>query len=97
MLVLRRNVHEKLLIGPAIEVTFLECNRNWVRVGIEAPSDVPIHRDEMFRDESEQRDGRPTYKDELQNVLTVLRSKFLGTGDEVLIALRNRLKSVLEA
>jgi carbon storage regulator len=47
MLVLSRKPGEKLMIGRDITITLLEANGNRVRLGIEAPADVPILRAEL--------------------------------------------------
>ena len=48
MLVLTRKVGEKILIGANITVTILDGGRGeGVRIGIEAPRDVSIHRSEV--------------------------------------------------
>ena len=47
MLVLSRKVDEKVVIGPDIVVTVLEIRGNRVRLGIEAPREVPVHRAEL--------------------------------------------------
>lgn len=46
MLVLTRNPNEKIFIGDGIEVTVLSVTGNKVRLGIVAPKDIPIHRDD---------------------------------------------------
>ena len=48
MLVLSRRVGEKIRIGSSIVVTVLTVHRNKARLGIEAPSDLPIFRQELF-------------------------------------------------
>jgi carbon storage regulator len=50
MLVLSRKVGEKIYIGENIVVTVAEIDRGRVRLGIEAPRDVPIWRDELAED-----------------------------------------------
>lgn len=48
MLVLSRKVGEKIYIGENIAVTVVEVDRGKVRIGIEAPRDVPIRREELL-------------------------------------------------
>lgn len=48
MLVLSRKVGEKILIGENIVVTLVEIDRGKVRIGIEAPKDVPVYREELL-------------------------------------------------
>lgn len=48
MLVLSRRKDERIVIGKDITITVLEIRRDKVRLGIEAPSDVPVHRQEVF-------------------------------------------------
>lgn len=47
MLVLSRHVGEKLLIGDNVTVTIVRIGPNTVRVGIEAPRDMKIVREEL--------------------------------------------------
>lgn len=49
MLVLSRKSGERLVIGPNIVVTVLEVRGNVVKLGCEAPPEVPIHREEVSR------------------------------------------------
>lgn len=49
MLVLSRRVGETLMIGDEIKVTILEINGHQVRIGISAPKDVSVHREEVYR------------------------------------------------
>lgn len=49
MLVLTRGVNESIMIGRDIVVTVLEVRGDHVRIGIEAPRDVQVHREEVFR------------------------------------------------
>jgi carbon storage regulator len=57
MLILTRRVGETLMIGDNISVTVLGVKGNQVRIGVNAPKDVSIHREEIYRrilDEKEQ-------------------------------------------
>lgn len=47
MLVLTRRKQEKVVIGDRIAVTILEVQGQKVRLGIEAPDEVPVHREEV--------------------------------------------------
>ena len=48
MLVLTRKINEKIVISADIVVTVLTVDGDQVRLGIEAPSDISIHRQEVF-------------------------------------------------
>ena len=48
MLVLTRKVGEALIVGSEINLTVLEVKRNSVKIGIEAPDEVPIYRHEVY-------------------------------------------------
>lgn len=50
MLVLSRRPQQSLLIGNDVVVTVLEVNGDTVRIGITAPPEVDIHREEVFLD-----------------------------------------------
>jgi carbon storage regulator len=47
MLILTRRIGEMLCIGPDVTVTVISVNGNQVRIGIAAPSDVRIDREEI--------------------------------------------------
>jgi carbon storage regulator len=49
MLILSRRIGESLMIGDDIEVMVLDVCGNNVRVGINAPDDVTILRDELYK------------------------------------------------
>lgn len=46
MLVLQRKLGEKIYIGDSIVITVVDISRDKIRLGIEAPRDVPIYRQE---------------------------------------------------
>ena len=48
MLVLSRKPLQSIMIGPDIRITIVKVERNQVRIGIEAPRDVTILRDELI-------------------------------------------------
>ena len=47
MLVLSRKVGEKILIGDSISITVVRISGGGVRIGIEAPTDLPVVREEL--------------------------------------------------
>jgi carbon storage regulator len=49
MLILSRRVGEIIRIGPHIVVTVLGVNGTQVRIGVDAPRDVEVHREEIFQ------------------------------------------------
>lgn len=58
MLVLSRKCQEKLVIGGNITVTILEVRGGRVRLGIDAPADVAVHRLEVILRDAEAERGR---------------------------------------
>jgi carbon storage regulator len=60
MLILTRRVGESVVIGDEIAVTILGVKGNQVRVGVTAPKDVTVHRQEIYeRIKSEQEAPAP--------------------------------------
>jgi len=48
MLILTRRVSESLMIGDEITITVLGVKGNQVRVGVTAPKEVAVHREEIY-------------------------------------------------
>jgi carbon storage regulator len=61
MLILTRRVGETLMIGDQVTVTVLGVKGNQVRIGINAPKDLAVHREEIYqrirREQEGQKDG----------------------------------------
>ena len=58
MLYLSRKVGQTICVGNNIRLTVIEVSGDKVRIGIEAPPDVPVHRQEIY--EMRLRDNTPT-------------------------------------
>ncbi|MEW5819418.1 MAG: carbon storage regulator CsrA [Cyanobacteriota bacterium] len=50
MLVLTRKTGQKLIIGDNIEVIILETKGESVKIGIKAPKNIPVYREEIFEE-----------------------------------------------
>ncbi len=60
MLILTRRVGETIMIGDSVTVTVLGVKGNQVRVGVNAPKDIAVHREEIYeRINREQEGGEP--------------------------------------
>jgi len=49
MLILTRRVGETLMVGDDVTVTVLGVKGNQVRIGVNAPKDVSVHREEIYQ------------------------------------------------
>jgi carbon storage regulator len=49
VLVLTRRIGEKIVIGDNVTVTILGAKGNHIRIGIEAPRDIQVNREEIFQ------------------------------------------------
>ena len=49
MLILSRKVGESVLIGNDISITILSVRGNQVKLGVEAPKEVSVHREEIYQ------------------------------------------------
>ena len=48
MLILTRRMNETLMVGDDVRVTVLGINGNQVRIGVQAPRHIPVHRQEIY-------------------------------------------------
>ena len=49
MLVFSRRINQKFYIGENIKVTVLSINSYQICIGVEAPKDIPVHREEVYK------------------------------------------------
>ena len=59
MLILTRRVGETVMIGNEVTVTVLGVKGNQVRIGVNAPKDVAVHREEIYDRIKREEDGYP--------------------------------------
>ncbi len=67
MLILTRRVGETLMIGDEVTVTVLGVKGNQVRIGVNAPKDVAVHREEIY-DRIKNEDERECLADDEDSV-----------------------------
>lgn len=60
MLVLSRKKNESIIINDNIRIVVVEIQGDKVRLGIEAPKDIPVHRQEVYEAiKGKEEDGKP--------------------------------------
>lgn len=76
MLILTRKLGESITIGDDIKVTVLGIYGRQVRLGIDAPLKVVVHREEIYvKIQNENQKAARTIKEDLANVMQVLKEK----------------------
>ena len=63
MLILTRKVGETLMIGDEVTVTVLGVKGNQVRIGVNAPKEVSVHREEIYDRIKKEQDYSASYQE----------------------------------
>jgi len=66
MLVLSRQKDESIVIGDNVEITIVDVRGNKVRLGINAPKDIPVHRREVYDAIQREKQAKPEIDDKQQ-------------------------------
>lgn len=61
MLILTRRVGETLMVGDDVTVTVLGVKGNQVRIGVNAPKEVAVHREEVYQRIQKEKDQEPNH------------------------------------
>ncbi|GIF24253.1 carbon storage regulator [Actinoplanes tereljensis] len=75
MLVLTRRAGESVMIGNDVIITVLEARGDVIRLGIQAPRDVQVHREEVFRElQAANREAASPTDDAVRAITKMLQS-----------------------
>jgi carbon storage regulator len=81
MLVLTRKSNQSIMIGDDIEVSVLSIMGEKVRIGIQAPRDIPVFRKEVYLEIQQERNGAVSSSDDVRGEVDAALRK-LGTAAE---------------
>lgn len=85
MLVLSRKIGEVITVGNSVKITVLSFDRGVVRLGIEAPKNIPVHRKEVHDKIIEMnRQAARTQINDLKNAIYSAGIKFMDTPHDAL-------------
>ena len=80
MLVLSRQKDQTIMIGDTIEITVVDIRGDKVRLGISAPSKIPVHRKEVY--DAIQRENQEAAQMSPEDIIELTRKKS-GTDKQV--------------
>lgn len=75
MLVLTRKIDESIIIGDNIKITIVDVRNDQVKLGISAPREIPVHREEVYREIQEENRRAATQPDKDLSEITKLLFK----------------------
>ena len=83
MLILTRKLGESITIGDEIKVSVLGIHGRQVRLGIDAPPKIVVHREEIYvKIQEENRKASKSLKQDLFGVVSLLKDKITGNADD---------------
>lgn len=59
MLILTRKTGESIMIGDSVVVKVLGVRAGQIKIGVDAPKDLPVHREEIYKRIQEEGDDKP--------------------------------------
>lgn len=83
MLILTRKLGETIRIGNEVRVTILDAKGKHIRVGIDAPTDVAVHREEVYQMIKQQNILASGYKDSIGKNLSHVWNRMKASKEEV--------------
>lgn len=95
MLILTRKLGESITIGDDIKVSVLGIHGRQVRLGIDAPAEVVVHREEVYiKIQAENRRASRSIKSDLLGMMSAIRGKITGKDADKVKPPRIDYKSV---
>ncbi|MBR5303919.1 MAG: carbon storage regulator CsrA [Candidatus Gastranaerophilales bacterium] len=82
MLILTRKVNQKLIINDNIEVVILESYKNTVKIGVNAPSNVQIYREEVYNEIK--KSNKQAHHVDIDAISNIKATKPTGTGFDMM-------------
>jgi carbon storage regulator len=78
MLILTRKLGEVIAVGDEIKIVILEIKGRQVRIGVQAPKNTKVYREELYRLISEQnRESSQSDSDGIDDILSILKKKIV--------------------
>ena len=79
MLILTRRLGESITIGDKLKVSVLGIHGRQVRIGIDAPNDVVVHREEIYvKIQQENRKASKSIREDFAGMVSLLKDKITG-------------------
>jgi len=80
MLILNRRPGETLMIGDDVTVKLLEINGHQARIGVNAPKEIPVHREEIYQRIQREKEDRGEVIEKEPDLMSASEALFLFVG-----------------